>query len=192
MDTINLKKNLRKDISHRKNTIPFDKKCLFSNTILNKLEQLDNFSSAHTILIYHALPDEVQTVDFLNKWYINKRIVLPLVKPNFQLILKEYNPKNIQVGYKNIPEPTSDATTINAEDIDLAVIPGVGFDSKCNRMGRGKGFYDRLIPRLNCPLIGLAYDLQIVDDIPVDKFDKKMDKVLTEKREFIKKVLKKK
>lgn len=176
---IEYKKSLRKYIKQLK----LDKSDIWksdvSSVILSRLENLDLFKSSNTVLLYHALPDEVQTASFLNKWYGIKRIAIPLVSGDI-LKLKLFTPDNVVSGYKGIPEPTSDSQTISPSEIDLAVIPGVAFDSHCNRLGRGKGFYDKLIPNLKSPLIGLGFDFQIVDEIPVEIFDRKLDMVLTE------------
>ena len=56
----------------------------------------------------------------------------------------------------------------------------MAFDSRCNRMGRGKGFYDKLLPLLRCPKVGLGYDFQIVESVPCDVHDMPLDMVITE------------
>jgi 5-formyltetrahydrofolate cyclo-ligase len=150
---------------------------------MSQLESQELFKEADTVLMYHALPDEVQTAAFLDKWYKTKRILIPLVSGD-DLILKVYSPDKVVPGYKGIPEPSDDALTVLPSEIDLAVIPGVAFDRDCNRLGRGKGFYDRLIPDLRCPLIGLGFDFQIVDQVPVEIFDRKLDMVITERSLF--------
>ena len=66
-------------------------------------------------------------------------------------------------------------------EIDLIIVPGVAFDRQRNRLGRGKGFYDRLLSTLNVPKIGISYDFQLKDQIPVEPFDRKMDLIITEK-----------
>ena len=85
----------------------------------------------------------------------------------------------MECGYRNISEPTGSVKT-DPSEIELAIIPGVAFDKCCNRMGRGKGFYDRLIPYLKCPTIGLGFGFQMVDSIPCEEFDKPLDMVVTE------------
>ena len=67
------------------------------------------------------------------------------------------------------------------EDIDLVIVPGVAFDRQHNRLGRGKGFYDRLLSTLSAPKIGICYSFQLKEHIPTEPFDKKMDLILTEK-----------
>ena len=66
-------------------------------------------------------------------------------------------------------------------EIDLTIVPGVAFDRQHNRLGRGKGFYDRLLSTLDVPKIGICYDFQLKDQIPAEPFDRKMDLIITEK-----------
>ena len=99
------------------------------------------------MLFYHSLPDEVDTHDFIRKWSGLKRILLPVVRGN-DLDLKPYTGDDrLTEGAFHINEPTGTAFTDYAA-IDLAVIPGVAFDRWGNRLGRGKGYYDRLLPRI--------------------------------------------
>lgn len=147
--------------------------------IWSKAEHLDSFAAAGTILLYCALPDEVPTAEFIERWQGRKRIAVPLVVGE-NLILKEYDTAKMQPGYAGILEPTADAMDIDPAEIDLAFIPGVAFDRSGNRLGRGKGFYDRLLPHLNCTLVGVCREFQIVEDgIPADPWDRKVDVVMT-------------
>lgn len=183
MDIYNRKRDIRRQIAEMKRSVDAVWKDSASDAILFRLEELDIFKVSETVLIYHALPDEVQTANFLERWYGKKRLVLPLVVGD-ELVLKEFSPDKIVPGYKGIPEPSSDAVTVDPDDVQLAVIPGVAFDSMCNRLGRGKGFYDRLIPHLKCSLTGLGFDFQIVDQVPVEIFDRKLDMVITQSTLF--------
>ena len=180
---IERKKVIRKRISTLKSEVDSSWKEGASEEILTRVERLQIFNDARTILLYHALPDEVQTASFIDKWSGYKRVLLPLVKGE-DLILKKYEKGKVVPGYKGIPEPTEDAETIAPEEVDLAIIPGVAFDSNCNRLGRGKGFYDRLVPSLKCKLVGICYDFQIVNEIPCEDFDKRMDLVMTQTSTF--------
>lgn len=186
------KKEIRKQIAALKRSVPAEMRLEFSKTILEKLEQLPEFFNAKTVLLYYALPDEVQTEFFLQKWSrtgmergecSGKRIVLPVVDGE-NLILKEYKPDKIEKGYQSILEPAN-TEIIDPSLIDLAIVPGVAFDASCNRLGRGKGFYDRLLPHINCKMIGLGYHFQMVDEIPVEEFDRPLDMVITDEKCFV-------
>ena len=176
------KKEIRKAVRGLKNSISQEERDARSLSIQEKLLSMGIFENHGTILLYHALPDEVNTELLLstlsNRRGGNKRIILPVVEGEY-LILKEYIPEEISVGYRNIQEPTG-TDLIDPSEIELAIIPGMAFDPSCNRMGRGKGFYDRLIPYLKCRTIGLGYSFQIVENIPCEEFDKPLDMVITD------------
>lgn len=143
-----------------------------------KVEALPQFQSASTVMAYSSLDDEVPTIDFINKWCSSKRIALPLVVGE-DMVLKLYEPSRLRAGYRGIMEPYADAPEINPSEVDFALVPGVAFDMKGGRLGRGKGFYDRFLPRLGCPTAGVAFRAQIVDSVPTDPWDVPLSMVLT-------------
>ena len=148
-----------------------------SAEIWAKVESLPVFGEARTVLVYMAIPGEVPTSGFIEKWRGSKRIAIPLVEGD-NLILCEYDPAHLKAGYKGIPEPDETAERISPEEIDLALVPGVAFaikDGKMWRMGRGKGFYDRLLPRLRCPKAGIFFSYRLVDSLPLDPWDQPLD-----------------
>lgn len=152
--------------------------------MLEKLEQHPKFEAARIVLLYYSLADEVQTHDFVEKWHRQKTILLPVVKGD-ELELRVYTGKqSLTTGEAyHIEEPTGEAFTAYGQ-IDLAVIPGVSFDSEGNRLGRGKGYYDRLLPLLHSYNIGICYEFQISEHIPTEPFDRTMDEVWTENGRF--------
>ena len=182
MDIKEQKKEIRKAVRVLKNSIPQEERNARSLAIQEKLLAMGVFEKPQTILLYHALPDEVNTELLLstlsNRRGGKKRVILPGVEGDY-LIHKEYIPDEMSTGYRNISEPTGDGQ-IDPSEIEIAIIPGMAFDSSSNRMGRGKGFYDRLIPYLRCPTIGLGFNFQIVDKIPCEEFDRPLDLVITE------------
>lgn len=145
-----------------------------SQIIFDKIAGTEEFKSSRTILLYMSIPGEVLTQDFINHCIsIGKNVVLPKVEGS-SLSLRLYSPGSLVTGYKGILEPSDDAPIIKSENIDLAIIPGLGFcnyDNKIYRLGRGGGFYDRLIPKLNCPIFGVAYPFRLIKDIPLDEWD---------------------
>lgn len=171
------KKDLRRKMAQLKKNISVEERMRLSAIIMSKAEQLKEFTEASTVLLYYSLPDEVQTEQFLKKWCMSKRLVLPVVVGE-NLILKEYKPNEIAVGYKTILEP-KDTPVVLPQEIDLAFVPGVAFDKSNNRLGRGKGFYDRLLPDLQCQVYGLAFPFQIVDSVPTEQFDRKLNGVIS-------------
>ena len=110
---------------------------LKSAKILAALEAHPAFRAANTILLYHSLGDEVDTHTFIKKWSSEKRILLPVVVGD-DLELRIYTgPDDMTTGSYGIEEPTGEVFTDYAA-IDLIAVPGVAFDRKGNRLGRGK------------------------------------------------------
>lgn len=155
-----------------------------SEAVWKKVESLEEFKHAGTVLIYWSLPGEVITESFIEKWHGRKRIILPLVEGD-DLRLKEYCPGKLKEGFRGIMEPSADATEVSPEEIDFAIIPGVAFDSHCERLGRGRGFYDRLLPAIECPVAGVGYDFQIVEEVPINERDQHLSMVVTPTYLFI-------
>ncbi len=169
------KKQLRKQISERKKMYSVKELYEKSLSALMRLEQTPEFISAQSVLIYWSLPDELFTHDFLVKWSKEKIMLLPAIV-NDKLEIRKYTCReNLQQGMFCVSEPCGDCHT---QQIDLAVIPGVAFDKSGNRVGRGRGYYDRFLSDFTGYKIGLCFDFQLVDSIPTEKFDIKMDRII--------------
>ncbi len=174
------KKELRKQIAERKRQYSMEQRKALSEALLLQLEQHPRFVDARTVLLYHSLSDEVQTHDFVEKWYRQKRILLPVVKGD-TLELRLYTGKQCLATGESygIEEPTGEAFT-HYNEIELSIIPGVSFDAQGNRLGRGKGYYDRMLPLLSSYNIGICFGFQVSPSIPCEPFDRPMDEVWTE------------
>ncbi len=150
-----------------------------ADEVFEQLENTAAFMLADKILMYHSLPDELSTHRFLDKWQSRKRFFLPRVN-GVNLEILPYDESRLELGAFHIEEPTG-TDTIAPEEIELIIVPGVAYDRSGNRLGRGKGFYDRLLASTRATKIGVGYEFQIVDEIPVDPFDVKMDMVISQK-----------
>ena len=154
-----------------------------SKKALAAIESHPAFKAASTLLLYHSLNDEVDTRDFIRKWHATKHIILPAVVGD-ELELRPYAPGQLKPGAYGIEEPCHMPPFRNYEEIDLAIVPGVAFDKQGNRLGRGKGYYDRLLPLLpHAFKIGLCFPFQLVDEIPTEPFDIPMDLIITTNNE---------
>jgi len=148
---------------------------------MRQVEALEAFRRAHTVLLYWSMDDEVQTHDFVNRWYREKCLLLPCVDGD-DLRLRQYTgPECLKAGEQfGIGEPTGPEYT-DLDSVELIIVPGVAFDSKGNRMGRGRGFYDRLLKSTpNAYKVGVGFDFQMVEEVPVEEFDVGMDRVVSE------------
>ena len=170
------KRAIRRCIREKRAALSAD---LDSSSIVSLLSSLPEWESASTVLLYHPLPGEVDLRNLMAVSPSTKRIVLPLVVGD-DLVLKEYVPGTLVKGFAGILEPSASAPEVNSSEIDLAVVPGVAFDSSCHRLGRGRGFYDRLLPTLDCPLVGVAFDWQMVPEVPTDPWDFPLDAIITD------------
>ena len=171
------KKELRLHIKTLKKQHSKDELKRQSELILEKLENHKSFIEAKTVMLYSSLPDEVQTHDFLAKWRNEKKIILPTVVGDDIIPVELTKDTDFAIGDFNILEPQNEAYT---GTYDLIVIPGVAFDKNGNRLGRGKGYYDRfLCKHLEVKRIGICFDFQFVDEVPTEDNDIKMHEVLT-------------
>lgn len=145
-------------------------------SIWQQLESLPEFAKADSVLLYWSMPSEAGTHSFLKRWYGRKKLYLPRVAGE-TLEIREYIPEDMQEGYRGIMEPSPQAPIVT--EVDLVVVPGMAFDAKGNRLGRGGGFYDRLLPSLTCPKVGVCRQNQLVEEVPVQEWDQKVDIVIT-------------
>lgn len=173
------KKKLREIVALRKAQYNEQSLLELSVKVLCHLEETTTFHKAKTILIYHSLKDEVQTHAFIEKWKEEKEILLPIVVGPDLKLRKYTDRKSITKGPFSIEEPTGEDVS-DYDKIDLVIVPGVAFDRHGNRLGRGKGFYDRLLPQIKGLKMGICFSFQLFSKIPAESFDHKMDAVLTE------------
>lgn len=173
------KKQLRKQIRERKKEFSLSEKIKLSEPIFEKIEKEELFKKAKVVLLYYSMDDEVYTHDFVEKHYKTKTILLPCVDGD-DLILRQYlGIESMKAGEQfGILEPVGKEFN-DLEKIDLMIIPGVAFDKEKNRLGRGRGFYDRLLKTVNATKIGVCFDFQVVEQVPTEDFDVKMDVVIS-------------
>lgn len=171
---------LRKYIRRQKSLHTPEELAAVSLSLLQRLEQHPRFVEAGVVLLYHSLPDEVCTHAFIDRWAGEKEIILPTVIGDDLVLYRYDGPESLHPGSFGILEPTGDTPFTDYSRIALAVIPGMAFDRLGNRLGRGKGYYDRLLPRLpHAYKLGLCFPFQLLDEeIPHESFDQKVDEVL--------------
>lgn len=177
------KNEIRRKIKAMKSMLLDSEKEFAAEEVFSRLEQTAAFILANKILMYHSLPDELSTHAFLKKWGNRKRFFLPRVN-GVNLDILPYDESKLELGSFHIEEPTGN-NTVSPEEIDLVVVPAVAYDRKGNRLGRGKGFYDRLLSTTKATKIGVGYEFQIVDEIPAEPHDVRMDIVISQSSHFV-------
>lgn len=173
------KKELRQAIRNQKEankaTMPSD-----SILIMSEVEKNPIFQASKIVLLYHSLSDEVATHLFIKKWAKSKTILLPAVVGD-NLELRLYNgDESLKTGSFNICEPGKSQTFNDFCSVGFAAIPGMAFDIRGNRLGRGKGYYDKLLPKMPQTFkAGICFQWQIVDSVPSELHDIKMDTIIS-------------
>ena len=157
--------------------------------IENRLFEFANFLEARIALLYINNANEVDTHSILRRCFdYNKILVLPLINSSsqeFQLLKIDNLDFDLKPGPSGILEPDVErCKTVPIECIDIAIIPGIAFDEKGGRIGSCGGYYNRLIPKLPITTrkVSLAFDSQILSQVPTESHDKSVDIIITEKR----------
>ena len=160
-----------------------------SREIVARCMSLPEYQRANTVLFYIDVRSEVRTRnDLTNALEGGKKIIVPYcLDGELELFHLETNDE-LAIGMYKILEPKNELRTVaskqvDVKEIDLIIVPGVAFDRRGGRTGHGKGYYDKLLEhaRTDTPLVALAFECQMFDEIPMQDHDVFMDKVVTEK-----------
>ena len=178
---------LRKELLRRRDQIPPEVRKAKNRMIQERLLSLDAFKNAGIIFFFASFRTEVDTMELIKtSLSAGKRAVLPKVdREKQELVLYEIRDfSDLVPGYMGIPEPASRETQVSINDVDLVIIPGAGFDVSGNRIGYGGGYYDRLLSGMQkpVPVIAPAYEEQIMDSIPSEPHDIKVQMIITDRR----------
>lgn len=150
--------------------------------IFGKLTNLEVFKSSKMLFIYVSRNIEVDTIKIINyALSLGKRVCVPKCLPDYQMMACEINSlDDLEISSFNLLEPKSYCKEVNKSDMDLAIIPCVTCSVDNNRLGHGKGYYDRYLKNFRAKKICLCRKQVFQTEIPVDKYDVKVDMVLTE------------
>lgn len=175
------KRELRKYIRARKREYSAETLGNMSHTACQHLLDNSLLAKAKTVMMYYPLSDEVDITSVIEQYADRgKTVLLPQVTGDTTMVLRRYTGrKDLREGAFGIMEPCGELFT-DYKDIDVAVIPGMAFDSECNRLGRGKGYYDRFLPLLpdDIYIIGICFPFQLLQHIPTEAHDWKADCVV--------------
>ena len=177
------KSELRKEIRNRKRQLTQEQLGELSLSVISRLRKHPKVKKAKTLLLYYSLPDEVNTHEWIDELVAEgKRVLLPVVVDDKYMIIREYTGRqDLQEGSFHILEPIGKIFPEERyAEIETGIIPGMGFDDKGNRLGRGKGYYDRFLKKVDSTLykIGICFSFQKVNSIPTEDTDIQMDEVI--------------
>ncbi len=180
---------IREDISKIMSELPESKIAEKTRAIEDRLFEFANFLEAKIALLYVNGDYEVKTENIIKRAYsYNKIVVLPAFDPEKHEMMPmkvDQFPTKLIPGPRGVLEPDpSQCKIVPLERVDIAIIPGLAFDEKGGRIGSGKGYYDRLIPKLAITTrkVALTLEEQIVPQIPMESHDKHVDIIITDKR----------
>ena len=163
---------LRKEITNKK-----DLETKIKNNILNNKKVIDT----KNILIYISKDLEVDTKELIKDlWKMNKNIYVPKVEKSTINFYKINDFKDLVIGSYNILEPITNIK-YQYNKKDLIIVPGLLFDKHNNRLGYGGGYYDKYLENKKLYKIGICFSNFIVDNLIIDKYDIKMDEIITER-----------
>jgi 5-formyltetrahydrofolate cyclo-ligase len=157
-----------------------------SRRIAERIWGLEAFYRARHVLFYAAGGGEVETLPLLERWIAaGRKVILPRVEGDAMSLVEVEGLEDLAPGYRGLLEPRPDkGRVVPREAVEVALVPGLAFDLEGNRLGRGGGHYDRALARIGpkALTIGLAFDFQVVDRLPVEARDVPVDCIVTESR----------
>ncbi|KPU53182.1 5-formyltetrahydrofolate cyclo-ligase [Bacillus wiedmannii] len=184
------KVRLRKQIIEHMNSLSEERYTTLSEQIAFSLYAQKEWAEAKTVGITLSMENEVNTYAIIEKaWEEGKKVVVPKCNKETRTMsfrqISNFN--QLEIVYMNLREPIPARTEeVNADDIDLQIVPGVAYTERGERIGYGGGYYDRYLLHYKGKTLSLAYSFQIVEHIPVEPFDKNVEKIITEKGTMVK------
>ncbi|MFJ8527893.1 5-formyltetrahydrofolate cyclo-ligase [Bacillus sp. NPDC094106] len=183
------KVRLRKQILEHMNSLSKEQYKTLSEQIVFSLYEQREWKEAETIGITLSMEHEVNTYIIIEKaWQEGKKVVVPKCnrKTRTMTFRQIVNFDQLETVYMNLREPIPVLTKeVEANEIDLLVVPGVAYTRRGERIGYGGGYYDRYLVRYKGKTLSLAFDFQIVNDIPTEPFDQNVQKIITEKETIV-------
>ena len=171
------KEFLRKKYKEKRDNIK--NKVTKDNLIYQKVINNKDILSSKTLLIYISINSEVDTIKIINYFLNTKNIAVPKIIDNNMFFCYITNLNDLTPGKYNIPEPTNE-NIVTDFDNAICIVPGICYDKKNYRVGYGKGYYDRFLSKNKIKTIGLCYKECMIEKIDNDKYDYKIDEVITD------------
>lgn len=181
-----MKHKIRRHIKEKLDNHSELEKARKSGIIKNKLFKEKAFKEAKVVMFYVSLKDEVDTLSMIDEAIAaGKRVCVPvIIKEERRLMAGEIKNRmaDLEKQHFGIYQPKDGRVKeVPLEDIDLIIVPGIAFDTNNMRLGRGHGYYDRFLSSVpnKAKTIGLAFDFQVVDNLPQDPHDIPVWKTIT-------------
>ncbi len=171
------KEFLRKKYKEKRDNIK--NKVTKDNLIYQKVINNKDILSSKTLLIYISINSEVDTTKIINYFLNTKNIAVPKIIDNDMFFCYVTNLNELTSGKYNIPEPTNE-NIVTDFDNAICIVPGICYDKENYRIGYGKGYYDRFLSKNKIKTIGLCYKECMIEKIDNDKYDYKIDEVITD------------
>lgn len=171
------KEFLRKKYKEKRDNIK--NKVTKDNLIYQKVINNKDILSSKTLLIYISINSEVDTTKIINYFLNTKNIAVPKIIDNNMYFCYVTNLNELTSGKYNIPEPTNE-NIVTDFDNAICIVPGICYDKENYRIGYGKGYYDRFLSKNKIKTIGLCYKECMIEKIDNDKYDYKIDEVITD------------
>lgn len=161
---------IRKNIKNRE---------IKNDVIYNKIINNKNINNAKLLLIYVSTKYEVDTIKII-KYFLNRKLIaVPKIENGMMNFYYINSLDDLKVGYFNILEPINGKLVTNFNDA-LSITPGICFSYDFNRIGYGKGYYDNFYSKhIDIYKVGLCYKELLLDSVPCDEFDIKVDEIIT-------------
>ena len=153
------KSDIRKQIKSLVRELSAEQRRCEAERLLRLIAEEPNFQSAQRVLIYNPLPDEIDVLPILQKYKAQKQFFMPVVADDNTLKILPYTDEQ-KIGAYGIGEPVGSDYT-EPDSIDYIIVPGVAFSTDGHRLGRGKGYYDRLLKQTHAYKTGVCFAVQV-------------------------------
>ncbi len=181
-----MKNEMRREFLAKRNSMPKEEQEEKSRAIIKKLLNSVEYKNARTIFVYINMGSEVRTTEFIEKaWADGKKVAVPIAKKDRLMYFVEITSfENMSRTKLGVTEPDIPMEKqVFPDSKSMFIVPGSMFDIKKNRCGYGGGYYDTYTSEHNVKnTIGVCYDFQLAEKIPTDRYDRKLDKIITELR----------
>jgi 5-formyltetrahydrofolate cyclo-ligase len=177
-----MKETLRKELKEKRDFLSANERTSKSKIIIDKLLSSKEYKNSRVVMTYVSFGSEVETLNLIKKsLLLGKKVVVPYMDEEEMKISYLNDVSNLKETSSNILEPVK-ILQASKEELDLIIVPGLVFDKKGNRIGFGKGCFDKFLKEVSAKKIALTYDFQIKEKVPAMEYDVPMNIMISEKK----------